>query len=969
MNPVRAVGGILLCICAACPGQTITPSNWYERTSPTTNQLNGVGFGAANSSFVAAGSQTTFLNSSNGADWLATSAGGTPSTLFCATYFNGINFAGGTGPVALRYSTDGINWTNGFSATGQIHAILPSFPTLAIGHSDADNTSFILAFTPYPGFTVTSNALPTTNVLLAIASTILPTGRTLPGAFFVAVGEHGTIITSTNGTNWVLRNSGSTVTLRAAVYHQGRMFVGGDSGIVLTSSDGISWTPAAPTSFDIRGLASSGNAIVAVGKYTSIGKLHVSRDGFTWPGSATEFSEPLNAVAFGQSSFVAVGDGGLIVQSSPVLDSNVNAWTKPTSGYWEESFWSCGRLPAADQGQILFTNSGWKALAIGQNTTVNFSNSLFINSLEIDAPSNSFNQLLLNYAGTNIPLDVLWLHLGTNASVASYYSALVAADFEIDSPALFANESTLSARSMTINSGLTLSNAFASVDTLRISTDATLNQFGGNSVVDDFSLDAGATYTLENGSLDTEHIFLDSDAIDFPLSDGTATFIQNGGDVTADFIFFGTSLSEMGEYDLHGGNLSASVLSFRNGSFSQTGGTNTLAVVRFPTARPTFSQAHYSLAGGLLVSSNLTLGVANYPEAPSPGYFVQSGGVHTNSAMSLFGYLQSPWPGDHRFAAAAGFYTLSGGLLLSGQEDVNGSFTQSGGTNSTPLLNINPGAIYSLGDGQLSTSNSVISGFMQVVYGPNLCNPVLAFTQTGGVHTVANNLTISNFATYDFQAGKVNAQNIQLGPSSQFNCLSGIISNWGTLTILGSAGVFHPGAQSHFLGKLELPAFTNSVCGDSIAMPATLDVSGPGGTVLQFRDSSDANWSAPALQILNWQPWSNNGSSHHVVFGTNSLGLSAAQLSKILFIDPYGWPPGDYPAQILSTGEVVPAPLPILGATRNSSGLILSWPGNYQLLTATNVMGPYLLIPAATSPFTNPFTAREQYFRLVPSGP
>jgi hypothetical protein len=967
MNPLRAVGGILLCLCAVSSGQTITPTNWYERTSPTTNQLNGVSFGTwTPSTFVVAGSQTTFLTSSNGADWVAASAGGPASTLFCAAYVNGKYFLGGTGPAVLRYSTDGINWTNGFTATGQIYGILPGFPGLAVAHSDANNTSFSLTFNPNTPFTFTSNALPTTNALFAIANTVVPTARALPGAFFVAVGDHGTIITSTNGTNWVLRNSGTTLALRAVVYHQGRMFVGGDSGIVLTSSDGISWASAAPTSFDIRGLASSGNAIVAVGKYASIGKVHVSKDGFTWPGSATEFSEPLNAVAFGQSSFLAVGDGGLIVQSSPVFDSSVNSWTKPTSGYWEEPFWSLGRLPAADQTHIVFTNSGWKALAIGQNTTANFSNSLVIGSLDIDAPSNSFNQLLFNYAGTNVPLNVAWLHLGTNASMACYYSALVADGFQIDSPALFGDYSRLSVMEVTVNSGLTLSNAFASVGSLAVTTKATLNQVGGNSTVEDFSLDAGATYTLESGSLNAEHIFLDSDAIDFPLSDGTATFIQNGGDVTADFIFFGTSLSKMGECVLHGGNLSASVLTFRSGSFTQTGGTNTLAMVRFPTARPTFSQAHYSLAGGLLVSSNLTVGVANLPDGPSPGYFVQSGGVHTNLLLSLFGYLQSPWPGDHRFATWGGFYTLSGGLLLSGQEDVNGSFTQSGSTNSTPLLNVNPGGAYSLGDGQLNTSTSVIYGFMQVVYGPNLCNPVLAFTQTGGVHTVANNLTISNFATYDFQAGKVDAQNIQLGPNSQLNCSSGIISNWGTITILGGASIFRPGTQSHFLGKLVLPPFTNSACGDSIAMPVTLDVSGPGGTALQFRDSSDADWSAPALQILGWQPWSNGGSSHHIFFGTNSFGLSTAQLNKIIFVNPYGWPAGNYPARILSSGEVVPTALPILGAIRNSDGLILFWPGDFELLAATNVVGPYFPIPAATSPWTNPFTAREQYFRLAP---
>ncbi len=87
-------------------------------------------------------------------------------------------------------------------------------------------------------------------------------------------------------------------------------------------------------------------------------------------------------------------------------DSSVNSWLKTSSGYWEEPYWSCGRLPALDQGSIVFTNAGWKALAIGQNTTANFPNALVIQKLTISAPTNSFNELLLNYAGTNVPLNV-----------------------------------------------------------------------------------------------------------------------------------------------------------------------------------------------------------------------------------------------------------------------------------------------------------------------------------------------------------------------------------------------------------------------------------------------------------------------------------------------------------------------------------------------------------------------------------
>src|ERR1044071_6218511 len=115
---------------------------------------------------------------------------------------------------------------------------------------------------------------------------------------------------------------------------------------------------------------------------------------------------------------------GLFIPSAIPSVGATNEWTKSTSGYWEEPFWSQGVLPAMNQAVVAFRNPGFKALAIGANTTANFSNSLTISNLIVDAPPGSVNQLLLNYAGPNIPLFVKSdLVLGTNASIVGYYSA------------------------------------------------------------------------------------------------------------------------------------------------------------------------------------------------------------------------------------------------------------------------------------------------------------------------------------------------------------------------------------------------------------------------------------------------------------------------------------------------------------------------------------------------------------------
>src|SRR5882757_9878691 len=96
-------------------------------------------------------------------------------------------------------------------------------------------------------------------------------------------------------------------------------------------------------------------------------------------------------------------------------DGAVNEWTKPTSGYWEEqAFWSLGVLPDATQS-VLFTNAGWKALAIGTNAAQNFPQSMHVASLRVGAPVDSYNTLLMNFAGFERPLQTESLIIESNS--------------------------------------------------------------------------------------------------------------------------------------------------------------------------------------------------------------------------------------------------------------------------------------------------------------------------------------------------------------------------------------------------------------------------------------------------------------------------------------------------------------------------------------------------------------------------
>jgi hypothetical protein len=130
---------------------------------------------------------------------------------------------------------------------------------------------------------------------------------------------------------------------------------------------------------------------------------------------------------------------------------------------------------------------------------------------------------------------------------------------------------------------------------------------------------------------------------------------------------------------------------------------------------------------------------------------------------------------------------------------------------------------------------------------------------------------------------------------------------------------------------------------------------------INFASSAAIAWTSGAqLAVMNW----NNSGNTHVFFGADPSALSASQLKQIIFSNPGGFPSGNYPAQLLSTGELVPAPRPTLQSIRSGSGLVLSWPSGYELLSATNLTGPYTPVNGATSPWTNSFTKPREFFKI-----
>jgi hypothetical protein len=204
------------------------------------------------------------------------------------------------------------------------------------------------------------NPLPQGEMLLDVAQ---GNGR------FVAVGEGGTIVSSTNGANWTVHRLHTPVPISGIAFGNG-LFVAVGDGNVLTSPDGVEWTPRVTRVDILLTSVAFGNGRFVVAGFDTI---LTSTDGLTWTEAALTFNvaRELRDVTFGGGVFVAVGQGyGYLpaiwrsvdgVQWSPISDGPRNELE--SVAYGNGQFVAVG-----DEGDIYTSPDGdfW----IGRNSTV-----------------------------------------------------------------------------------------------------------------------------------------------------------------------------------------------------------------------------------------------------------------------------------------------------------------------------------------------------------------------------------------------------------------------------------------------------------------------------------------------------------------------------------------------------------------------------------------------------------------------
>jgi hypothetical protein len=662
---------------------------------------------------------------------------------------------------------------------------------------------------------------------------------------------------------------------------------------------------------------------------------------------------------------------GEIVPAAAGPPDQVNSWTSPASGNWHDPSWSLGVLPNSSQSHIMITNSGWKAVAINRTTALNHPDSLNISNLTVSSPSNSFNTFMLNFSGREWPLRIAEsFHLGSNSVFRTLDSGLQVGNvFMVDGTVIHTDFSEVIAPSLNIGNIVeatgaeyNLTNGILSVPSrlfLGPLGFATFRQHGGSNRVSEFRLGTGL-YELHAG-----HVVADT----FKSGSFSSVFQQYGGDVSVtNALLLGENHGILnppnniwGTYYLSDGTLrtpslrvgtpnDASGLGGGEGYFTQFGGSNFAARLHVGAggSNNTF-RAVYSLMGGLLHTSATAVG-SGYDVA-----FSQSGGLHlVDGPVTLSAVFASPFPFQGTM------YELSGGTLRSHSVTISESFFYHiNGTNDVAGdLLLGPStqlrqAEYALLAGRLSTSNTFVrSGWGR------------GFRQGGGVHQVNRLLELSGhtgsggeFVICEFNGGRIIAPDIRVANGAFLHSDSGVISNRGTITLAGARWSESTPNTSFGALRLESAAAANSIISLSAA-----------SATVRFLSSAAQPWAPDARLLIDywWRGSTNGGGDHQVIFGNSSSALTAQQLSQIGFRDPAGFPPGEYPARILATGEIVPtagAQPPVM-FTRNGSGVVLQWPDGYTLQTATNMSGPFIDINNASPYEIQTGADRQRYFRL-----
>jgi hypothetical protein len=325
--------------------KAITAGGWTVSPVPSTANLYGVGYASlttcsnslasAAGIFSAVGAGGAIFTSSDGKTWTAPAnvPSGLPD-LYAVTgnavYLNNpaspglLWIAVGAGGASV-YSNDGINWVAGGASnatTNSLRSITHSGSTfIAVGDYGTILSTFPNAITPN-GITWTPQTSGTSVNLLGVTH----------GNFYTAVGENGTILTSSGSGTWIAQPVGglplTPQTLRQVASYGNITVAVGDNGTIVTSvNNGGQWSlqstlPGAPNlvsvavEFQVAAPGTVIDPVLGVVPYAqfvavdSSGNAYTSANGAHWSGPFSTGISSSNALVSSGFGYVAAGNAG-----------------------------------------------------------------------------------------------------------------------------------------------------------------------------------------------------------------------------------------------------------------------------------------------------------------------------------------------------------------------------------------------------------------------------------------------------------------------------------------------------------------------------------------------------------------------------------------------------------------------------------------------------------------------------------
>lgn len=290
-----------------------------------------------------------------------------------------VTLTSGSDPLTLRWQRNGVDIPG---ADGPVYYLRNWQP--------ADTGSYRVVATNAAG-TVTSPAF---NQFVAPEGGWqwrhpLPTGNALTraayinGRFFIG-GVRGTVLTSTDGANWSVRTLPAANNVYSFHFLNDLYVALASLGAIFTSPDGVTWTSrnsgvfVRDTGSGLQDMAHGDGRLVAVGLG---GITSTSTDGVTWTPGTAGTTEDLTGVAFAFGRFHAVSSvSGRIFSSA-----NGVTWTSlitPTSGMRRIAF-GAGRLVAVGIASDTLVSTNGTTWTSGPPPTseallgINFINGLF----------------------------------------------------------------------------------------------------------------------------------------------------------------------------------------------------------------------------------------------------------------------------------------------------------------------------------------------------------------------------------------------------------------------------------------------------------------------------------------------------------------------------------------------------------------------------------------------------------------